>query len=89
VRQLLSDSLQASNPACGTAHKVPNQAVEDFTQTLQKRILEGRDHISRAQETLAKHLEHETLQAEGWRPGSAQCRTLQPPAANLKPEACL
>ncbi len=37
-------------------HKVPNPAVEDFTQSLQNRILEARDHISRSQETRAKHL---------------------------------
>ena len=39
------------------AHKVPSQAVEDFTQHLQNRILEARDLIRGAQETRAKHLE--------------------------------
>ncbi len=39
------------------AHKVPNPAVEDFTLHLQNKILEARDHIRRAQETRAKHLE--------------------------------
>ncbi len=37
--------------------QVPSQAVEDFAQHLQNKILEARDHICRAQETRAKCFE--------------------------------
>ena len=72
------------------AHKLPSPAVEEYTQHLQNRIMEARDHLRRAQETRAKRLE------QGMRPSklkvgdlvllSTEHYNLQLPSQKLAPK---
>ena len=72
------------------AHKLPSPAVEEYTQHLQNKIMEARDHLRRAQETRAKRLE------QGMRPSklkvgdlvllSTEHYNLQLPSQKLAPK---
>ncbi len=72
------------NPALpvAMAHKVLNLAVEDFTQHLQNRILEVRDHILRCQETRARHLE------QGMRPSQLKVGDLVLLSKKIRTSSC-